>query len=136
MSFVREPAGEAHRLELMIGPATGGAPSTWRRLVADHPWADKPRWSADGRLMYFLSRGSGDYFDLWALPFDPIRGEPAGTAFPLTRFDSPALFLSPYVGRMNIEIKNRTAVLTMSSSTGSIWMLEGIGVERPHASSR
>ena len=81
ISFVREPLGEAQRLDLMIAPAEGSPPTAWTRLLADHPWADKPRWSDDGRLLYFLSRGSGDYFNLWALPFDPIRGVPAGTAF-------------------------------------------------------
>ena len=66
-SFLGQYAGEhTAGTELMIGPAGGGPPSTWRRLVPDHREADKPRWSADGHLMYFLSRGSGEYFNLWA----------------------------------------------------------------------
>jgi Tol biopolymer transport system component len=127
MSFLRQPMDQAQRTEVMLGPAGGGPPSTWRRLVADHREADKPRWSADGHLMYFLSRGSGEYFDLWALPFDPVRGVSTGTPFQLSAFDSPALFVSRNVGRMNMEVKNGRVALTMSSTTGSIWMLDGVG---------
>ena len=133
MSFLRQPLDQAQRTELMIGPAGGGPPSTWRRLVPDHREADKPRWSADGHLMYFLSRGSGEYFNLWALPFDPLRGVSRGTAFQVSAFVSPALFVSRNVGRMNMEVQNRRVALTMSSATGSIWMLEGIGAGENHA---
>ncbi len=61
-----------------------------------------------------------------------VRTRTPGTEAQLVRH-SPALFLSPYVGRMNIEVRNRTAVLTMSSSTGSIWMLDGLGVNETRA---
>jgi len=126
ISFVRQPVAEAHRLDLMIAPAEGGPPSAWRRLVADHPWADKPRWSTDGRLLYFLSRGSGDYFNLWAVPFDPVRGVEAGAAFRITSYDSPALFLTPHPTTINMEVEKDRVALTMSSTSGSIWMLDGL----------
>jgi serine/threonine protein kinase/Tol biopolymer transport system component len=126
ISFVREPIGQAQRLELMIAPAEGGPPDTWIRLMKDHAWPDKPRWSADGRLLYFLSRGTGDYFNLWALPFDPVRGVPAGRAFALTSYDSPSRFVSPHATRIGMDVAKGRVALTMSSLTGSIWMLEGI----------
>jgi eukaryotic-like serine/threonine-protein kinase len=126
MTFVREPAGEAQRLELMIAPAEGSPSTAWIRLVADHQSPDKPRWSADGRLLYFLSRGSGDYVNLWALPFDPIRGVPTGTAFAITSYDSPARFVSPHAGRIGMNVVKGRVALTMSSTTGSIWMLDDL----------
>ena len=136
ISFVREPLGEAQRLELMIAPAEGGPPSAWTRLLADHPWADKPRWSADGRLLYFLSRGSGDYVNLWALPFDPVRGVPAGRAFAITAYDSPARFVSPHATRVNMDVLKGRVALTMSSTTGSIWMLDDVESGEPRTGSR
>jgi hypothetical protein len=136
MSFVREPVGEAQLLEMMIGPAEGGPSSAWIRLVADHRWADKPRWSPDGRLMYFLSRGSGDYFNLWALPFDPLRGTPTGAVFQVTRFDSPGLFVSPHVSRIGLDVQKGRVALTMSSITGSLWMLDDVDGGAAAAGSR
>jgi WD40-like Beta Propeller Repeat len=111
---------------LMLAPAQGGPSTSWVRLVSDHPWPDKPRWSADGRLLYFLSRGSGGYFNLWALPFDPIAGVALGEAFALTSYDAPSRFVSPHASRINMDLANGRVALTMSSLTGSIWMLEGI----------
>ena len=136
ISFVREPLGEAQRLDLMIAPAEGSPPTGWIRLVPDHPWADKPQWSADGRLMYFLSRGSGDYFNLWALPFDPIRGVAAGRAFAITSYDSPARFVSPHAGRISMDVVKGRVALTMSSTTGSIWMLDDVEAGEPRTGSR
>jgi hypothetical protein len=94
--------------------------------MADHPWADKPRWSVDGRLLYFLSPGSGHYFNLWAVPFDPIKGVATGTAFHVTHYDSPALFLAPNVGLVATNIVKGRVALTMASTSGSIWMLDNV----------
>jgi serine/threonine protein kinase/Tol biopolymer transport system component len=134
ISFVREPLGEEHRVELMVAPAEGAPPGAWSRLLADHTWPDKPRWSSDGRLLYCLSNASGDYFNLWALPFDPSRGVPAGKPFAVTSYDSPARFVSPHASRINLDVVKGRVALTMSSLTGSIWMLEGIEREAPTSS--
>lgn len=136
ISFVRQPVGEAGRLDLMIAPAEGSPSTAWVQLVADHPWPDKPRWSADGRLLYFLSRGSGDYFNLWALPFDPIRGVPAGSAFAITAYDSPTRFVSPHAVRISMDVVKGRVALTMSSMTGSIWMLDDVESGEPRTGSR
>jgi hypothetical protein len=132
ISFVRQPSQDADRLQLMIGPAAGGPPSTWTRIAADHESPDKPRWSAEGRLLYFTSRGSGAYVNLWAVPFDPHHGVPTGTPFQVTHYDSPTLFVSPHGGRTSMDIANGRVSLTMTSTTGSIWMLDDV---EPAASS-
>jgi Tol biopolymer transport system component len=131
ISFVRQPMDEAQRLDLMVASSDGSPPSAWVRLVPDHPWADKPRWSADGRLLYFFSRGSGDYFNLWALPFDPVRGLPTGRAFRITSNDSPARFVSPHPSRINMDVQKGHVALTMTSLTGSIWMLDDVESREP-----
>jgi eukaryotic-like serine/threonine-protein kinase len=136
ISFVRQPIGEAERLDLMIAPAEGSPSTAWIRLLADHPWVDKPRWSADGRLLYFLSRGPGDYVNLWVLPFDPIRGVPAGTALAITSYDSPARFVSPHGGRIGMDVVKGRVALTMASTTGSIWMLDDLELGDTRAGSR
>jgi Tol biopolymer transport system component/predicted Ser/Thr protein kinase len=136
ISFVRVPLAEAQRSELMIGPVEGGSRSGWTRLAADHSWADKPRWSADGRLLYFLSRGSSAYFNLWAIPFDPIRGVPTGSPFTVTNYDSPTLFVSPNVEKTGMDVANGHVTLTMTSTTGSIWMLDDLEPRESAAGSR
>jgi eukaryotic-like serine/threonine-protein kinase len=126
ISFVRQPRDIAQRLDLMVAPAEGAPPAAWTRVAAAHQWADKPRWAPDGKLLYFLSRGSSPYFNLWAVPFDPVRGVPAGEPFAITRYDSPALFVSPHVEKTGMDVVNGRVTLTMTSTVGSIWMLDDV----------
>ena len=61
----------------------------WTRLTDPQGWADKPRWSSDGKLLYVWRR-NGSFFHVWALPFDQARGIAAGSPFQVTHFDSPS----------------------------------------------
>jgi hypothetical protein len=65
-------------------------------------------------------------FNLWGVRFDPDRGSPIGGPFALTRFDTPALRISPDVGWTEIGISATRAVLTMETVRGNIWMMENV----------
>ncbi len=104
----------------------GRAPAEWIRIAANHPWADKPRWAPNGRLLYFISNQGSPYFNLWAVRFDPDRGTPIGEPFQLTRFDTPGLSISPDVSNSEIGISARRAVLTMQTVRGNIWVMENV----------
>jgi len=66
---------------LGVVPTGGGAP----HLLTKGAWDDKPRWSADGRHLYFVSNRGGT-FNLWGLEFDPQSGTIVGEPFRLTNF--------------------------------------------------
>jgi eukaryotic-like serine/threonine-protein kinase len=113
-------------LELVVAPA-GGAPSAeWTRIAADHVFPDKPRWAPDGRTLYFLSRHSGAFFNLWGVRIDAARGRPIGVPFMITHFDSPGQMISPDIAEIETGISARRAMLTMASITGNIWMLDNM----------
>ena len=40
---------------IFVMPSAGGDRSHWTQLTAPPKWADKPRWSPDGKMVYFLS---------------------------------------------------------------------------------
>jgi Tol biopolymer transport system component len=126
ISFVREPLDESQRLDLMVAPAAGAPSTSWTRIAPNHRWPDKPRWSTDGRLLYFISRGPDGYFNLWIQPFDPVRGAPTGEASAITGYNSPAIFISPHVEKTGMDVANGRVALTMTSTTGSIWMLDDV----------
>ena len=114
------------RVGIGIIPADARSLREWKRVAEDHEWADKPRWAADGRTLFFLSRRPGSYFNLWAVRFDPDRGEPIGSPFALTQLDSPAFMISPQYDVNELSISPGRAVLSMQTSSGSIWMVEGV----------
>ncbi len=128
LSFValRNERPSAHRFEIVVAPADGSRPEHWIRIAADHIWPDKPRWAPDGRSLYFISRRPASYFNLWAIRFDPERGTPAGQPFALTKFDSPSLVISPDMPQSDMDVSSRHAVLTMTTVTGNIWMLDNV----------
>ena len=57
-------------------------------------WPNKPRWSSDGKTLYFLSKKSAGRFNVWAVRMDP---GPAGEPFQLTHFDGPGVPIDPDV---------------------------------------
>jgi Tol biopolymer transport system component len=101
-------------------------PAEWTRIAPHHPWADKPRWSPDGRMLYFISNEGSSFFNLWAIKFDSAQGIPIGEPFRLTAFNSPDLVMPPDVVGAEIGISARRAILTLEAVRGSIWLLENV----------
>jgi Tol biopolymer transport system component len=111
---------------ITVAPADGGPPDRWVRIAPDSQWTDKPRWSPDGRLVYFISKANSGFFNLSAVRFDPERGVPVGAPFAVTHFESPSLAITPEMGQSEIGISAHRAMLTMVSRKGSIWMLDNV----------
>ena len=110
----------------MVAPAAGAPVAEWTRLASDHKSVDKPRWSPDGRTLYFLSQQDAAFLNLWGLRFDPERGRSVGMPFMVTHFDSPGQMISPNVGDTEIGISARRALFTMATVTGNVWMLDNV----------
>ena len=78
----------AHNLEesgtgtIAVIPSTGADSSHWTHVTDAREWADKPRWSLHGNLLYFTRR-QGSFFNVWALRFDPQTGKAIGAPFQL-----------------------------------------------------
>jgi Tol biopolymer transport system component len=135
LTFTTQPHASLHRNGIAVTPIEGSPSDRWLRIAPTHSWVDKPRWSPDGRLLYFVSREHKDVFNLWATRFDPDSGRPIGEPFEVTHFDStvwevapgaPRQRLSPEVPDGEIGISTKFALLTMAARSGSIWMLDNV----------
>jgi hypothetical protein len=102
-------------------------PPHWRRVAPDQLFVDKLRWSPDGRLLYFIARGAGSRFNVWATRIAPATGAPIDAPFQITHFDRPDLLISPEVEQAEMSVSATRLVLTMKKVTGSIWLLDGLG---------
>ena len=107
-----------------IVPSAGGAAQDWLHVTTSAA-ADKPRWSPDGRRLYYTERGSVGY-NVWSVPFDPERGRLTGPASRVTRFTNPDHLLSPDLGWAEPAISRTFMILPIMERRGSIWMLDGV----------
>jgi hypothetical protein len=111
-----------------VAPAGGAPAAKWIRIAADHMFTFTPEWAPDGRMLYFLSRHSGAFYNLWGVRFDAEKGVPVGAPFMITRFNSASQMISPAtIGDIDTGISATRALLTLATRTGSIWMLDNVG---------
>jgi Tol biopolymer transport system component len=109
--------------KLFVIPATGGP---WIPITEGKYWDDKPRWSPDGKTIYFIS-GRGGFFNVWGIHFDPAKGKPVGEPFRVTAFESPSLMVPQPTQWAGLSLSQNKFVLTMQDLSGSIWVLDNVG---------
>jgi Tol biopolymer transport system component/DNA-binding winged helix-turn-helix (wHTH) protein len=107
---------------LYVVPASGGP---WRRITDGRHWDDKPRWSPDGRTIYFVS-GPGGFFNIWGIRFDPDAGKPVGQPFQVSKFDRPRLMILRTIPFVGLSFTQNKLVVTMAEESGSIWLLDNV----------
>jgi hypothetical protein len=79
---------------------------------------DIPRWSANGRLLYYVALPDG-LANVWAVDFDPTSGR-IGEPFQVTYFSGPDEALV----RPEISVAHGQLAIPVRQSAGAIYSLE------------
>ena len=108
--------------KMFVVPATGGK---WIPLTDGKYWDDKPRWSPDGKTIYFVS-GRRGFFNVWGIHFDSAQGRTVGEPFQVTTFESPSLMIPQQIQLVGFSLSQKNFVLTMKDLSGSIWVLDNV----------
>jgi Tol biopolymer transport system component len=118
---VAHQRGVAGPSSLYVMRASGGP---WLPII-DKGWADKPRWSPDGKTIYF-TWSKGGFFNVWGIHFDSQTGRPVGDPFSVTALHSPSLMIPRYVGYVEISLSQKKLVMTLGQLSGGIWVLDNV----------
>jgi Tol biopolymer transport system component len=95
-------------------------PEEWVR-VAGGDFLDAPRWSPDGRLLYFLS-DRDDYLCVWAQALDPKTHQPVGDPIPIAHaHDSEQKLLSSMRSMWSLAVGQDRLVYNAARSSGNVY---------------
>ena len=99
-----------------------GAESEWIPIADASGWCDKPRWSPDGSLIYFISQRDG-YRCLWAQHVARDTRRPIGEPFSVSHFHSARLsMMNVATGLLEIDVATDKVVFNLGEVTGNIWL--------------
>jgi Tol biopolymer transport system component/DNA-binding winged helix-turn-helix (wHTH) protein len=122
VSFIAAP--DLTRSTVFVSSADGGP---WIAITEaeDRHFEDKPRWSPDGRALYFLSNRTG-FWNVWGRRFDPEAARPVGEPFQVSRFDSSVQMVHPNVSNLQIAVTGTRLILPITQTSGNVWILENV----------
>ena len=109
---------------LFVVKVRNGSPlpeKDWILVSDEHGWSDKPRWSPNGNILYFISDRDGPRC-IWAQRLHPATKQPKGPPFPIYHFHKSRL--SPKnVGLwfLEIDVARDKIVINLGELTGNIW---------------
>jgi len=108
---------------LYVMAATGGP---WIRITDSQYFVYSPRWSPDGKTIYFISGRSG-FFNVWGIRFDPAKGKPVGHPFSVTELNSLSLMVPRHITlSTGLSLTQDRLVLPLAQESGGIWMLDHV----------
>jgi len=119
VSFIARP--DMTRSTVFVSPAEGGP---WIALTDGRYFEDKPRWSPDGRTLYFLSNRSG-FWNLWGRRFDSHADAQVGDLFQVSHFDSSVQMIRN-LADLQIGITRERLILPLTQASGAVWVLDNV----------
>jgi Tol biopolymer transport system component/DNA-binding winged helix-turn-helix (wHTH) protein len=114
--------GRPRQSTIQVAPIGGGP---WVAITSGEFWDDKPRWSPDGRIIYYASLRNG-FFSIFGRRFDPIQAQPIGEPFRVTEFEALEHAIFSDVSRMHFAVSNDRLMLPMTDVAARVWVLENI----------
>jgi serine/threonine protein kinase/dipeptidyl aminopeptidase/acylaminoacyl peptidase len=98
-----------------------GAAQPWIPVTGASEGSDRPRWSGDGRIVFYLSDRDG-FSCVWGQRFDPILGKSIGPPFWVAHYHNPRI--SPARVRptsLSMAVSGDSIFLNLGEEAESIW---------------
>ena len=121
--FTRESeTGSKQIFAVHLPKATASVEGKWHPITAPSESSDRPRWSGDGKTIYFLSTRDG-FSCLWGQSFNAEIGEVFGDPFPVMHFHNRRASIDVVGPRsFNLSVAGDSLYFNLGESSSSIWI--------------
>src|SRR5262249_11001569 len=110
--------------QLYVAPFRGPGSIEKQRWIRVASNGDKPRFSPDGNLLYFISDRDGQRC-LWAQRLDPYTKTPRGDPWPVYHFHAARRsLLNVGAAFVEIAVAPHRLIFPLDELTGNMWMIE------------
>jgi hypothetical protein len=95
--------------------------SHWTAITSSEESSEKPRWSGDGKTVFYLSNRDNSWC-VWGRHFDPRIGRPIGKPFAVQHYHNPKL--SPFAissHSFNLSTAGDALYLNLAEMSGTVW---------------
>jgi WD40 repeat protein len=121
--FTASPDGSRKQTFAVRFPrATGQPVGDWIPVTSELEWSDRPRWSGDGKTIFYLSNRDG-FYCIWAQHFDLVLGKATGSPFAVAHYHNPRI--SPDRVKQSsfaMAVSGDSVFLNLGEVTESIWI--------------
>ncbi len=95
---------------------------SWIPVTDGGYWDDKPRWSPDGKAIYFISTRDG-FRCIWSQSLNPQTKRPARPAVPVYHLHHARLSMTNVdIGPLSIAVARNRLVFSLGELTGNVWL--------------
>jgi Tol biopolymer transport system component len=117
---VRTPPND-HRITVVrLHNGIAAAKADWISVTEAGIWVDKPRWSPDGNLIYYVSNRDG-FACIWVNRLGPRTKRPVAAPKAVMHFHTGGRSLDIAYG-LALSVANDNLVFDVDDSSGNIWL--------------
>jgi Tol biopolymer transport system component len=122
VTFVAVDVAGGSGSRVHVVPIDGGP---WSAITDGSSFDDKPRWSPDGRTIYFVSSRDG-WLNVWGRRFDAATGRPEGESFQVTSFAGQERIMASQMSRLEFGVTDDRLYLPLTETLANIWVLDQV----------
>ena len=122
--FTRQNEGDGYKqiFAVRFPKSTASVEGKWIPITEASESSDRPRWSGDGRTIFYLSIRDG-FSCLWGQAFDPETGETNGPPFAVMHYHNRRNSIDVVAPRsFNLSVAGDSIYLNLGESSSSIWI--------------
>ena len=106
---------------VLFPKSTQAVSGEWIPITSESEFSDRPRWSGDGKTVFYLSTRDG-FTCVWGRHFDIEAGRPTSKPFAVMHYHNPRFSPASVVSHsFNLSVSGDSIFLNVGESNSSIW---------------